>query len=92
MKALLEWAVSELMNTQLLRNNQILIGMDHVGLHSVDLLLADQDRPDGGAVELLQVQVHPTAGPADESLSPVTCRVYTLMESAHGACKAESSR
>ncbi len=81
MKTLLEWAVGELITPHQLRNNQVISEINHTGSKSVELLFVDKDRPEQGAVELLQVQVSSKPQVGDVTLPAYTCRVYTLMAS-----------
>ncbi|GAB3946668.1 hypothetical protein GCM10028805_17560 [Spirosoma harenae] len=80
MKQLLEWAVEALTARQPLRKNQVLGELNHVGRQSLELLFLDSDRPELGAVELLQIQVSPATHVSNLNQPRITCRLNKLME------------
>ncbi|GAB3942123.1 hypothetical protein GCM10028805_06250 [Spirosoma harenae] len=80
MKQLLDWAVEALTTRQPLRKNQVLGELNHVGHQSLELLFLDSDRPELGAVELLQIQVSPATHLPNLNQPSITCRLNKLME------------
>lgn len=87
MKKLLEWAVGELIAPRPLRKNHILGEVNHAGPRSVEFLFVDKDKPEQGAVELLQIQVSAKPAPDNVPGPAYSCRVYTLMAAVQPANK-----
>lgn len=80
MEELLAWAVRELMIPHPLRRNQIVGEINHAGRLAVDFMFLDYDRPERGAVELLQIQLSSNPQQPHSNQLAYTCRVYKLME------------
>lgn len=80
MQHLLEWTIGALINRYPLRKNQILGELNHVGRQSVELVFLDKDRPELGAVELIQIQVSLDKASQNMNQPSFRCRVNKLME------------